>query len=213
MGSFRALGIGMTAVVALWGTHAMAIETPKYDIVRRYADFEVRSYAPIVVAETQVNGERSAVGNEAFSRLAGYIFGKNRASQKIAMTAPVTQEPEKSVRIAMTAPVNQVETSPNSWVVQFTMPSSFTLTTLPKPNDPRVTLREVPARTVAAIRYSGTWSQSNYDKHLAALRGALAREGLVAGSEPIWARYDPPYKPWFMRTNEILIEVQTPRGP
>jgi hypothetical protein len=87
------------------------------------------------------------------------------------------------------------------------MPSEYRLETLPEPKDARVHLREVPARRVAAMKYSGTWSQQNYDEHLAALRAAMKREGLEPAGEPTWARYDPPYKPWFMRKNEILIEV------
>ncbi len=87
------------------------------------------------------------------------------------------------------------------------MPGGYTLDTLPVPNDPRVTLRVLPARQFAVIRYSGTWSHDNYDRHLARLRKGLADAGVVTTGEPVWARYDPPFKPWFLRTNEIMLEV------
>lgn len=184
---------------------AMAIETPAHEVVRRYADFEVRDYARRVVAETEVTLPRAEAGSEGFRRLAGYIFGKNRGEQRIDMTAPVAQSP--GTRIAMTAPVALAEGSPGAFVLQFTMPASFTLETLPEPLDPRVTLREEPARRVAVWRYSGTWSEERYQAQLARFRAALAREGLGAAGEPTWARYDPPWKPWFMRTNEIWLEL------
>jgi len=185
----------------------MAIESPKHEVLKRYADFEVRQYPPSIVAETEVEGDFSSVGSEAFSRLAGYIFGNNRGARKIAMTAPVTQAPAEGAKIAMTAPVTQESSGPRSWRVQFMMPSEYTLQSLPEPKDARVHLRALPPRRFAAIRYSGTWSQKNYQEHLDQLRSAMQREGLVALGEPIWARYDPPFKPWFMRTNEILLEV------
>ncbi|MDP1823400.1 MAG: heme-binding protein [Archangium sp.] len=200
-------------VTTLLGAPAMALEMPKHEVVDTFEDFEVRRYTPYVVAETRVEGERSEVGNEAFSRLAGYIFGKNRGARKIAMTAPVAQAPAEGQKIAMTAPVAQAPAGEGAWVVQFMMPSEFSLETLPEPNDPRVSLRLLPARTFAVVRYSGTWSKANYEEHLEQLKAGLQREGLVAKGEPVWARYNPPFTPWFLRTNEILIEVEARQAP
>jgi hypothetical protein len=183
---------------------AMALEKPSYRVVERRTAFELREYAPYLVAETVVGGSREEAGNAGFRVLAGYIFGKNRGEKKIAMTAPVTQsEPAK---IPMTAPVTQAGQE-GRWVIQFMMPSAYTLETLPEPIDPAVTFRVVPARRVAAHTYSGTWSASRYEEHLAILRAALASAGLTAVREPTWARYDPPFMPWFLRTNEILLEL------
>ncbi|MDX2011680.1 MAG: heme-binding protein [Myxococcaceae bacterium] len=189
--------------VLLGSATSMAIESPKYEVVKRYDGFEVRRYASYVVAETEVQAERTEAGNAAFGRLANYIFGGNSGSKKIAMTAPVTQ----SQRIEMTTPVTQQASGPSTYVVQFSMPAAFTLETLPQPQDARVTLKTVPARVVAVVRYSGTWSEENYREHLDALKTGLTKEGLVATGEPVWARYDPPYTPWFLRTNEIQLEL------
>jgi hypothetical protein len=190
-------------------TTAMAIEKPSYRVVERREAFEVREYAPYLVAETVVGGSREEAGNAGFRILAGYIFGKNRGEKKIAMTAPVTQaEPAK---IAMTAPVAQAGEE-GRWTIQFMMPSAYTLETLPEPLDAAISFRVVPARRVAAHGYSGTWSTSRYEEHLATLRAALAAAGLATVGEPVWARYDPPFMPWFLRTNEILLEL-APGGP
>lgn len=200
-------------VTGLLGATAVAVETPKFKLVEKFDDVELREYPECVVAETEVEGEQSEVGNEAFSRLAGYIFGKNKGSKKIAMTAPVTQAPAAGTRIAMTAPVTQQPSGAKRWQVQFMMPAEWSLDTLPEPDDARVQLRVVEPRKVAAIRYSGTWSQANYTEHLAKLQAGLTRKGLVARGEPIWARYDPPYMPWFLRTNEILVELDAAPSP
>jgi len=185
-----------------WGP-AMAINEPGYTVVRTDDAFEVRRYEPYVVAETVVNATAEEAGNQGFRILAGYIFGQNKGARKIEMTAPVAQTPTK---IAMTAPVAQSATS-DGYVVQFAMPPEWTLETLPEPTDPRVKLRAIPARTVAVVKYSGTWSQSNYEENLKKLKDALAKTGLKWHGEAIWARYDPPWKPWFWRRNEILLEL------
>jgi len=187
---------------------AMAIEKPKFRVAQELQGIEVREYPPYLVAETEVSGSREEAGNAGFRRLADYIFGKNRGEKKIAMTAPVAQQ--EGAKIAMTAPVAQQERpdrGASTWVIQFMMPSEYTRDTLPEPLDAAIKFREVPARRVAALRYSGTWSEERYLEKLAELRGAMEKEGLHAVGEPVWARYDPPFMPWFLRTNEILVEI------
>jgi len=188
---------------------AAVSEQPSYRVVQKVTDLEVREYQGYLAAETEVSGTRESSGNAGFRALAGYIFGKNRGERKIAMTAPVTQAEGR--RIAMTAPVSQARregaTEDGPWVVQFMMPSGYTLETLPEPLDPAVRFRQVPARRVAAITYSGTWAESRYLEQLARLRQAMRREQLQAAGEPVWARYDPPWRPWFLRRNEILIDL------
>ena len=169
---------------------AMAIDEPGYTIVRTDDAFEVRRYEPYVVAETVVDAAAEEAGNEGFRILAGYIFGQNKGARKIEMTAPVAQS-----------------ATSDGYVVQFAMPREWTLATLPEPTDARVKLRAIPARTLAVIRYSGTWSQANYEENLKKLQDALAKAGVKWHGTAVWARYDPPWKPWFLRRNEILLEL------
>ncbi len=187
----------------------MAIEQSRYRVVQRFDDFEIREYAAQVVAETDVSGTRASAGNAGFRLLAGYIFGRNRGEAKIAMTAPVTQA--EGSKIAMTAPVTQASSGSGEgaarWRLQFMMPAEYSLETLPEPLDPAIQLRRIPARRVAAMVYSGTWSEGRYLEHLGRLQEAMRREGLPSRGEPVWARYDPPWVPWFLRRNEILIDV------
>ena len=189
---------------------ASAVEEARYDTVQREGDFELREYAPQILAEVIVDADVEDAGNLAFRSLFRYISGENEASGKIDMTAPVAQEP-LSKKIAMTAPVAQ-ERSHRGWAVSFMMPDSYTMETLPRPRDERVYLRKVPARRMAAVRYSGRWSEDGYRKHKTALERWLADQGLEADGEAVWARYDPPFKPWFMRRNEVLIPVGSEAG-
>lgn len=190
-----------TFMLLVTGSPAMAVEEPQYEVVRTDEAFEVRRYPAYLVAETVVGAAAEDAGNQGFRILAGYIFGQNKGERKIAMTAPVAQAPAK---IAMTAPVAQ-SAAAGGYVVQFAMPREWTLETLPEPLDKRVVLREVPARTLAVIGYSGTWTQGRYEEHLKKLQDALGAAGLVWRGEPVWARYDPPWKPWFLRRNEIWL--------
>ncbi len=120
------------------------------------------------------------------------------------MTAPVTQIAGQ--KIAMTAPIEQSEEQ-SGWDVRFTMPSAYSLSALPQPIEPRIQLLEVPARRMAAVTFSGFWSDSNLQSHQAQLLAFLRRHHLTAVSAPVYAYYDPPWTPWFWRTNEVLVEV------
>jgi hypothetical protein len=189
-------------LLAAWGP-VMAVDEPRYTVIRTEPAFEVRRYEKYVIAETIVGASAEDAGNDGFRILAAYIFGGNQGSRSIEMTAPVAQTP---VQIAMTAPVAQAADA-GGYAVRFAMPHGSTLASLPVPTDARVTLRLLPERTVAVIRYSGTWSQSRYAEQLQALRAALALAGLRWHGEPQWARYDPPWMPWFLRRNEVWLEL------
>lgn len=225
MPSIPSIVVPVLVLVGAWWllrSPAMALETPEYEVARRFDDAELRTYAPNIVAETEVVGTREAAASEGFRRLAGYIFGGNRGrarvemtapvtmggGQRIAMTAPVTMEGGQ--RIAMTAPVALATTAEGSWRVQFTMPRTWTLDTLPVPDDARVVLRAVPSRWMLVRRYQGGWSEARRAEEEARVESARAREGLTALGAPVWARFDPPWKPGFLKHNEVWIEVAAP---
>ena len=184
----------------------MFVEQPSYRVVQEDGHFEIREYDRTIVAETRVDASLEEAGGKAFERLFGYISGDNRSSASISMTAPVTQTAD-SEEIEMTAPVAQRQTD-TGWAVSFVMPDSYTLETLPEPTNPEVTLKAVSARRVAVVEYSGTWSEERYRQHLETLREWIAQEGLNIEGQPVWARYNPPFTPWFLRRNEIMIPVE-----
>lgn len=183
----------------------MATEEPKYTVQSRNENYEIRQYPKVLVAQTLVETEFDDAGNRAFRILADFIFGNNRLNKKMEMTAPATQT-ATSEKIAMTAPVSQVK-GPKGFVVQFTMPSGYTLNNLPEPNDPRVQIRELPARTVAVYRYSGSWSEARYNEKLGEFRKELEKAGIKTLGEPVFARFNSPLRLWFLRRNEIWLEL------
>jgi len=184
---------------------SQALEEPPYAVVQQMGGIEIRAYAPFSAAEVVVTGDASSAGRQAFPILAGYIFGKNQGQRKLAMTAPVTQA-AVPVKLAMTAPVTQTA-APGGFLVQFVLPHGVTAATAPVPLDPRVMLRDVPASRVAVIRYSGFWSQANYNTHLGKLLSALTSAKLTWSGEPVLSRYNGPMTPWFMRRNEIWLNL------
>lgn len=198
---------GLSLLVLLGGGTALAIEEAKFSVSLRDGDFEIRNYEPSLVAETRINGDFEGVGSEAFGVLFDYISGDNKSRQKVAMTSPVEQV-ATSEKIDMTSPVGQTQDD-GKWAVSFTMPASSTMETLPVPNDSRVAIREIPARQMASVRYSGFWSEKGYLKNKAKLESWISSQGLTATGEPVWARYNAPFTPWFLRRNEVLIPVES----
>lgn len=183
----------------------MAVEEPKYTVVAKDGPFEIRDYPGTVVAEVDVDGDRQAATSVGFRLLAGYIFGGNAGAKSVAMTAPVAQT-RTGAKIAMTAPVS-LSGNADNWLVQFTMPSAYSLDDLPTPNDPRVRLRSVPPRRLAVAKFSGLTREPAVSRQTSKLQAFLGERGLSPTGTPILARYDPPWTPWFMRRNEVMLAV------
>lgn len=194
---------------------ALAIEEPKYIVLEKSEPFELRAYAPRLVAEVKVDGDLDAASSQGFRLIAAYIFGKNQVSEKIAMTAPVgieSSDQNKSAKIAMTVPVaiegaKSFEDASNQWTVSFVMPSEYTLATLPKPLNSEVKIRVVPAEKRAVITFSGFNSAEKAQAKTQLLQDWIKIKNLKATGDPQFARYNPPWSLPFMRRNEILIQV------
>jgi len=189
---------------------AMAIEEPKFEVIERHEDYEIRRYAPYIVAEVTVDGPMKDAGNRAFRILADYIFGSNTDSTKMKMTAPVESRPaESGTRMKMTAPVisEQTEKGGDKYRYAFVIESKYDLDSVPKPLDEQIALRRVEERVVAALRFSGSWRESNFEEHSEKLLAALERDGVEPAAEVYYARYNAPFVPTFFRRNEVIVEV------
>lgn len=198
-----ATGVVFSAAI-VWSLVASNVETPDYEILAKDGQIEVRHYESMVVAEANVEGEREQAIGRGFRIIANYIFGNNLASEKVAMTAPVTQQP--SEKIAMTAPVTQ-KLDGNAWKVRFVMPSEYTMETLPRPVSPEVELIEVPSKRLAAIQFSGFADEDALDRHTEQLQDYIQQKGLSPSGEPVYAFYNDPWTLPFMRRNEVMIEI------
>ncbi len=194
-------------LLLLAGNTVMATEEPEFTVVIDDGAFQVRQYPALLVAETRVGGDRKDASAEGFRILAGYIFGGNTRRQKIAMTAPVLQSPPASENIAMTAPVSQTAVG-NDWIIRFTMPSGYTMETLPKPDDPRVELGLTPAVRMAVVRFSGWASDQDFKRKLAELEQWMAKRRIKATGPASLAQYNAPWTLGPLRRNEVMVPME-----
>jgi hypothetical protein len=191
----------------------MATEEPKFSIIEKSEPFELRAYAPQLIAQVKVEGDLDTASSQGFRLIAAFIFGQNQVSEKISMTAPVAIETAQRTKIAMTVPVGieaskESATGVNQWLFSFVMPSEYTMATLPKPLNPLVTIRELPAQKRAAIIFSGFNNEAKVLEKTKALEEWIKSKQLQAIGNPQFARYNPPWSIPFMRRNEILITVR-----
>jgi len=202
------IGIALCSVLligcAMIGPIMSDVEHPKYEVISSLHNIEIRQYAPMFIAEVEVKGERIDAIGDGFRLLADYIFGNNKVEHDIAMTHPVQQQANEN--IAMTAPVQQ-QLSGQAWKVSFVMPSEYTLVTLPKPNNDRVNLIEIPKKKFIVIQFSGMNSTDNVVRHEKKLLQHIKENQIQITSSPKYAFYNPPWTLPMMRRNEVMIEI------
>jgi hypothetical protein len=187
----------------------MATEEPQFSVLEKTPPFELRSYAPMILAEVKVEGDLDEASSQGFRLIAAYIFGQNQVSEKIAMTTPVAIEGQtpKSAKIAMTSPVS-IESNAGQWIVSFVMPAQYTMESLPKPLNSKVQIRQIPAVKRAVINFSGFYNANKVAERTLELEEWMKTKNLQAASAPKFARYNPPWTLPFMRRNEIMIDVR-----
>lgn len=201
--------IGFLTLLGIWtiGSYLVIrnLEEPSYTVLEQRDGYEIRQYNPYIIAETEITGDYSESLNGGFQIIADYIFGNNTTKTSIAMTAPVLEK--TSENIAMTVPVINTSASEKTRIISFVLPSKYTLETLPTPNNPKVKIKEVPAKKVAALRFSWYASESRTAKKLALLEKLIVRDELDPAGTPQVAQYNPPLSAPFTRRNEILIPI------
>ena len=198
----------LIALWSLWGYLSSKVEQTDYVVMKKMNDYEIREYPAHIVAQTIVKGSYRESMNSGFSIVAGYIFGANTKKESIAMTAPVVLQKEKvSENIAMTAPV-VATTEGDSHTVSFGMPRSYTLETLPTPNDPRVKIVTIPVRKYAVMQFSWYRTSARVKNMQEKLLLALNRDGIVVVGNMAYAGYNAPFTPPWMIRNEVVIEIK-----
>jgi len=184
----------MVMFLAFVPMQSLAIDKPEYVVLQKTGELEIRQYPTLIVARTRVEADFEDAGNLAFRRLAGYIFGGNSGDQKISMTAPVTMAPEPS--------------GGGAYWISFFMPAEYQLFDLPVPTDDTVEITRLPAAKMAVVAYKGGWSEGKYHSHRERLMKLLEDTQWRVRGEPIWARYNSPLRPAFMRSNEVMVAVE-----
>jgi hypothetical protein len=170
------------------------VEEPVYELLKTLGRVEIRRYGALTIARVDKSDENI----DGFNILFNYISGRNRQSKKVSMTAPVISE-----SIAMTTPVLSDANS-----IAFILPADYTTETAPIPTDHRVRILTIPAKVVAVLRFSGRWSQGAFQKNSKELLDEAVRAGLVTKGSVFSMLYNPPFTPWFMRRNEVGVEVE-----
>lgn len=185
------LFVAALGLVLFWFIQTRNVEIAHYEVIEADGPIEIRDYPALTVAEVTRSGNRDQAVRAGFGPLARYIFAKEREGEKIAMTAPVTQK-----------------SAGGTWTIQFIMPSGYSLENLPKPVGADVQLREIPPARRAVIRFSGWWSDELFNAKDAALREWLKGKGLEVSGTPLFAYYNDPFTPGFLRRNEILYDLR-----
>lgn len=198
-------------------------ETLTYEVEKKENNFEIRKYSDHIMAHVDVEASFDDAMNMGFRILANYIFGGNRkrsniemtvpveeekrGSEKIPMTAPVTEETLKeSEKIKMTTPVTEEETG-NMHRISFVMPSKYSLDTLPEPEDSRIKFEEVKEERIAALKFKGRVKEKLANQKIEEMKNCLKEKNITPKSNFIVAQYNNPAVPGFLRRNEILVEI------
>jgi len=201
--------IAILTTVFLTGCSVFGIRTadqPSYQVLNEVGNIQIRHYPTLLVAETEIAADYKNASNQGFKRLAGYIFGNNQKQQSLAMTAPVIQE-QQAETLAMTAPVIQ-QKAEDRWLMAFVLPKGYTVATAPIPNDKAVVIKELSAKKVAVIQYTGSLCESGIAKNADILSNWLNQQGYKPLSPARSAAYDPPWTLPFLRHNEVQVDIE-----
>ena len=198
----------------LWtiGSYAVVwtIEEPAYTVLEKKDGYEIRKYAPYIKAETVVSGSYDEATNQGFRIIADYIFGNNARRESISMTTPVLESPQisQSEKIAMTVPVLESSSETATRTIAFVLPSKYALDTLPTPNNSAIKLASVPARTVAALRYTWYPTETRTIAKKDLLKRYLSRDNYIITGAIETARYNPPFSMPLTLRSEIIIPIE-----
>ncbi len=213
----KQIGFSLMAILAACSPSAeeagkyKGYELPPYKVISSQEAFEIREYAPQLVAEVTTTGDRDDAVGDGFKILAGYIFGDNSPKEKIAMTTPVTQlqeiNQEKGVTIAMTSPVTQIPDG-KKWRVRFGMPKKHTMETLPKAQNENIRFLTTLPQKMAVIKFTGRMNDDTIADHRKKLEAWVKSQELTVVGIPQISYYDDPFTfPW-NRRNEVQIEIK-----
>lgn len=198
--------IGIIILWSIWGYFSSRVESTQYSVLESKKNYEIRLYPAHIVAQTVVEGPYREALNQGFRIIAGYIFGGNTKKESIAMTSPVVEKSSTSESIAMTSPV-MATVEGGSHTIAFGMPRSYTLKTLPTPNDARIQIVTIPEKKMAVIRFSWIHTSSRVQSKKKELLDLLEKDNVTTVGEVQYAGYNAPWTPPWMTRNEVLVEI------
>lgn len=198
--------IGIAILWSIWGYFSSRVENTQYSVLDSKNNYEIRLYPAHIVAQTTVEGSYREALNQGFGIIARYIFGGNTKKESIAMTSPVVEKSATSESIAMTSPV-MVTVEGDSHTIAFGMPRSYTLETLPTPNDARIQIVTIPEKKMAVVRFSWIRTNSRVQSKKEELLDLLKKDKVTIVGEVQYAGYNAPWTPPWMTRHEVLVEI------
>lgn len=187
----------------------MAIESPSYKVIKKDGKFELREYDSLITASVIIDSDSfNAAGSQGFGALADYIFGNNTKNGSISMTAPVSTQRIESEKIAMTVPVATKKLASDKYLVSFTMPASYSLESLPKPNNKSVKIKQSGPHKTVALKFGGYTQEDKIQEKIAELKKWCHQKELKTVGGAVVSRFDAPWKPGFMRHNEVSFAIE-----
>lgn len=185
-------------IALLFATPAWAdYEQPKFETVLQEGALAIRDYASAMVVETRVSASRKDAAGDAFRRLFKYISGNNEAQMEIPMTSPVAQ-----------TKADGSDEASNNWDIRFFLPSNMSAEDIPQPSQSGVSVTRLPAQRYASVSFKGTQTDKKVAENIGKLEAFISKSGYEISGPPVYAFYDPPFIPWFLRDNEILLPVR-----
>lgn len=188
--------ISIIILWSIWGYYASNVEQAEYTVIRKTKDYEIREYAPHIIAEVTLQGDYDNVTTQGFGIIAKYIFGNNKDNTSIAMTAPVM------VRNDFKNENNKSNT------ISFFMPKSYNINNLPKPNNDLIKIIPVPAKKYLVTSFRWYRTENKIKKEQENLQFLANRDNLQIDKDFIYAGYNAPWTPPWMSRNEILVELK-----
>ena len=198
--------VGIAILWSVWGYFSSRVENTQYSVLNLKNNYEIRLYPAHIVAQTTVKGSYRDALNQGFSIIARYIFGGNTKKESIAMTSPVVEKSAVSESIAMTSPV-MATVEGDSHTIAFGMPRSYTLETLPTPNDARIQIVTMPEKKMAVVRFSWIRTNSRVQSKKEELLDLLKKDKITIVGEVQYAGYNAPWTPPWMTRHEVLVEI------
>ena len=187
----------LVIIIMLFSTPAWAeYEQPSYKVILEQDKFSIRDYSEVIVVETEVVASRRDATSEAFRKLFRYISGNNEANLEISMTSPVAQ-----------TLTNQDGEIGENWAVRFFLPRSLSEENIPQPSERGVAVVKLKAQKYGSVSFKGTQNDKKVSENLAKLEAFITENDYEVSGPPVYAFYDPPFIPWFLRDNEILLPV------
>lgn len=177
----------------------LAYESAPYSVVERDGPFELRRYPDVPLVSTPMTSSDPS-DRDSFMRLFRFISGDNGEKTKISMTTPV-------FAALPSGHDGDPHRERGAGRMSFVVPDAVARAGTPEATDAAVKAETLSSGLYATFRFNGSRNARSVRNARVRLAEWMAGRNLLAVDEPLFAGYDPPFTPPFLRRNEVLIRV------